>query len=74
MEQNEMRELLSQASEVIEKENALEAIKESVVASAKAQMQFCAKIIESDDNLEDEEKRKLLRKLNIEAICLDINF
>lgn len=74
MEQNEMRELLSQASEVIEKENALETIKESVVASAKAQMRFCAEIIESDDNLEDEEKRNLLRKLNIEAICLDIEF
>lgn len=72
MEKEQMRNLLDQATSVMEKEEVVEKFKDEIVANTKLQMKFMEREIKSDNKLTDDEKKRLLQKLNIEAIRLDV--
>lgn len=74
MEKEQMRNLLDQAISAMEKEKVVENFKDEIVTNAKLQMKFMEGEIKSDDKLTDDEKKRLLKKLNIEAIRLDVKF
>ena len=70
----DLKKQLELAQELIEKQHILEQEKESILECAKERIRYMMELIKSDTTLNEEEKKKLIRILNIEKGKLLIEF
>lgn len=70
----DLKKQLELTQELIEKQHILEQEKESILECAKKRIRYMMELIKSDTALDEEEKKKLIRILNIEKGKLLIEF
>lgn len=70
----DLKKQLELAQELIGKQHILEQEKESILECAKERIRYMMELIKSDTTLNEEEKKKLIRILNIEKGKLLIEF
>ena len=74
MADKKLRERLDSAKTSSEIREIIESMRNDIVYTAKAQMQFAEQWIDNDVTLTEQEKQEFKRLLNIECTKLDVQF
>ena len=74
MTDKKLRERLDSAKTSSEIREIIESMRNDIVYTAKAQMQFAEQWIDNDVTLTEQEKQEFKRLLNIECTKLDVQF